>query len=410
MIAAPIPGVNPYGIPTVGTPLFNPPVIQEKPKTLEETHSPDIATKSINYLADYSGCGYWRMVWPEHLLNAHQKHVVHSTTMMCLDERWYQSTDSVRVQRQATPSQLKFIHLLRDFATRQNFRILYEIDDIVFREDIPDYNKFKPAFEDPSIRDSAMEIMKLCDEITVTNKFMQEYYRDKTGNQNITVIPNFPPKWWMGNYYRESQIQRNYRKHKRKPRIVYSASGAHFDVDNRVKQRDDFYHVNDVIIKTLNDFQWVFIGAYPLTLEPYVRSGQIEFHPWMRLYEYPEFLSKINPTMFIAPLVDNTFNKAKSDLKYIEACSYGIPIACQDLCTYEGAPYRFKTGDEMLDIVKHLTKNNFTKYMNESKAARCVAEKRWLELDQNIDMYAELYKLPYKSPERKNINSLAANR
>ena len=142
MIAAPIPGINPYGIPTAGTPLFNPPVINEQPKNVNETHSPDIATKSINYLADYSGCGYWRMVWPEHLLNAHQKHVVHSTTMMCLDERWYNSTDSVRVQRQATPSQLKFIHLLRDFATRQDFRILYEIDDIVFREDIPDYNKF----------------------------------------------------------------------------------------------------------------------------------------------------------------------------------------------------------------------------------------------------------------------------
>ena len=47
--------------------------------------------------------------------------------------------------------------------------------------------------------------------------------------------------------------------------------------------------------------------------------------------------------------------------------------------------------------------------MKESKAARDVAEKRWLELDQNIDMYAELYKLPYKSPERKCINSLAAN-
>ena len=113
--------------------------------------------------------------------------------------------------------------------------------------------------------------------------------------------------------------------------------------------------------------------------------------------------------MFIAPLSDNTFNKAKSDLKYIEACCYGIPIACQDLCTYEDAPYKFKTGDEMIDIVKKLTKNNYNKYMKESRDARAVADERWLELDKNIDMYAELYKLPYKSPERKCINSLAAN-
>ena len=65
--------------------------------------------------------------------------------------------------------------------------------------------------------------------------------------------------------------------------------------------------------------------------------------------------------------------------------------------------------DEMIDIVKKLTKNNYNKYMKESRDARAVADERWLELDKNIDMYAELYKLPYKSPERKCINSLAAN-
>ena len=42
--------------------------------------------------------------------------------------------------------------------------------------------------------------MGLCDEITVTCKFMKDYYTEKTGNKNITVIPNYPPKWWIGNY------------------------------------------------------------------------------------------------------------------------------------------------------------------------------------------------------------------
>ena len=188
--------------------------------------------RSINYLADYSGCGHWRMIWPEHLLNAHQKAVIHSTTMMVLDERYYENTLSVRVQRQATDHQLKFLKLLRNFANQKGFRIIYEIDDIVFSEDIPDYNKFKPAFEDPHIRQCAMEIMGLCDEITVTNQFMQEYYKSKTGNQNVTVIPNYPPKWWMGNFYDEQSVMQNYKRTRKKPRVVYSASGAHFDVEN----------------------------------------------------------------------------------------------------------------------------------------------------------------------------------
>jgi hypothetical protein len=298
---------------------------------------------------------------------------------------------------------------LRDFSSRKDFRILYEIDDIVFKEDIPEYNKFKPAFENPEIRDSAMKIMQLVDEVTVTNKFMQEYYIDKTGNKNITVIPNYPPKWWMGRFYDTDRIKTNYSKHRKRPRILYSASGAHFDVDNRVKQRDDFHHVNDAVIKTLKDFQWVFIGAYPLTLAPYVQSGQIEFHQWQRLYEYPELLYDLKPTMFVAPLADNTFNKAKSDLKYIEACCYGVPIACQDLCTYGDAPYRFKTGDEMVDQIKKLV-GNYTKYREASKASYKVADTRWLESDANIDKYAELYTHPYKSPKRINLNSLEENR
>jgi len=406
-----VPG-NQLGV--LGAPTHGLPVGSQVPQLPTPAPEPMIPPetgfdRSINYLADYSGCGHWRMIWPEHLLNAHQKAVIHSTTMMVLDERYYENTLSVRVQRQATDHQLKFVSLLRNFANQKGFRILYEIDDIVFSEDIPDYNKFKPAFEDPHIRQCAMEIMELCDEITVTNKFMQEYYMSKTKNQNVTVIPNYPPKWWMGNYYSEASVMQNYKRTRKKPRIVYSASGAHFDVENKVNQRDDFFHVNDTIVKTLHQFQWVFIGAYPLPLHPYVEQGLIEFHPWARLYEYPALLNSINATVFIAPLQDNTFNRAKSDLKYIEACCYGIPAVCQDICTYSNAPFRFTTGDDLIDQIRKITKS-FSAYKKYSREARDEANRRWLELDENIDKYGELYRHPYKSPERKFINSLEENK
>ena len=403
---------SPIGSPAgiVGAPIGS--VFNNKPQAAPKPNpvQPPEASfdRAINYYADYSGCGHWRMIWPEHILNAHQKFVIHGTTMMVLDERYYANTHAVRIQRQATPAQLNFIKFLKSIQVKYGFRIIYEIDDIVFHEDIPDYNKFKSAFTDTSIRDSALEIMRMCDEVTVTNQFMQQYYIDKTGNKNITVIPNYPPKWWIGNYYNEREVGSRFTKHRKKPRIIYPASGAHFDVENRVNQRDDFEHVNEVIAKTVDKFQWVFIGAYPLRLSELVKRGKIEFHSWQRLYEYPKLLHSLEPTMLIAPLQDNNFNKAKSDLKYIEACCYGIPVACQDLCTYENAPYRFTTGDEMIDRIKSCTKDRST-YMSISKQSRSVANKRWLEIDENNDKYAELYKLPYKDPKRKNINSLAAN-
>ena len=42
-------------------------------------------------------------------------------------------------------------------------------------------------------------------------------------------------------------------------------------------------------------------------------------------------------------LEDSNFNKAKSDLKFIEACAFGIPSVMQDLCTYDAAFHKFKT-------------------------------------------------------------------
>ena len=402
---------NPPGVPVAGLPVGSPfgaPVVQPKPPPSTPTQPENDLIRGMNYLADYSGCGHWRMIWPEQILNAHQKAVIHSTTMMALDERYYNDAKTVRVQRQATETQLRFIKLLREYSSRLGFKIVYEIDDIVFHEDIPDYNKFKTAFTDPVVRESALAIMQEVDEITCTCKFMAEYYADKTGNSNVTVIPNYPPKWWMGQYYDKDKIARNYRKTRKKPRVVYPASGAHFDVEGRVKYKDDFYHVNDVVRKTCNQIQWVFIGAYPIPLTDLVKQGKVEFHPWQRLYEYPALLDSLNPSLLIAPLVDSTFNRAKSDLKYIEACCYGIPFIGQDICTYQDAPYKFNTGDELIDQIKRIM-GNWSLYQKISKAGRQVADTRWLELDQNADKYYELYAFPYKDPRRKLINSLAEN-
>ena len=363
--------------------------------------------RALNYYADYSGCGFWRMIWPEHMLNAHQKLIVHGSTVMNFDERYFANIKSVRIQRQATEHQRDFVKFLRQLANKYNFRIIYEIDDIIFSEDIPDYNKFKPAFTNPKIREVSQEIMSMCDEITVTCDFMKQYYMSKTGNTKVTVIPNFPPEFWAGRFYRSNNVKDNYRKFcsgkHAKPRILYPGSGAHFDVENRVKQNDDFAHVRDVISKTVDKYQWVFLGGFPLPLQHLVKSGKIEFHAWKRLYEYPQMMHDLHANVMVAPLQDNNFNRAKSDLKYIEAGCLGLPAVCQDLDTYKNAPIRFKTGDEMIDQIDKLVKSP-TDYYEQSSRARGVAADRFLEVDANIDCYKELYTLPYGDSGRVNLS------
>jgi glycosyltransferase involved in cell wall biosynthesis len=362
----------------------------------------------LNYYADYSGCGHWRMIWPEQVMNAHSKAVVHGSTVMNVDPRYYVDVKGVRIQRQATPQQLEFVKWLRQLADKEGFRLIYEIDDICFSEDIPDYNKYKTAFTDPAIRKSAQEMMAMCDEITVTCPFMRDYYREKTGNKNVTVIPNFMPKFWIDRFYDHNRTMESFEKNKRKPRILYAGSGAHFDVENRVKQRDDFHHVVQVIANTVDEFQWVFLGAFPLSLRPLVDAGKIEFHPWRRLFEYGKGIYDLNVNMMVAPLEDNIFNRSKSDLKHIEACAFGVPIACQDMCTYENAPIKFKTGDEMVDQIRR-TLSDRKRYKALCRKGRQYAEMRWLEDDRNIDCYTELYQYGVDDPKRVNIGRYNLN-
>ena len=104
-----------------------------------------------------------------------------------------------------------------------------------------------------------------------------------------------------------------------------------------------------------------------------------------------------------APLIDSNFNRAKSDLKFIEGCCMGLPTICQDMVTYKNAFHKFKTGSELIDQIKFLTKDR-KKYIAESKKARRFGETRWLE--DNIGFYEELYKYPYGDPKREKINKL----
>ena len=392
----------PFGSPIITNPMMPSVATKLGPsKRKEYPHGQPDLPRSLNFYADYSGCGHWRMIWPELLLNCYQKGNVQGGTVMIGDESFYKGISTIRIQRQATDQQLSYIKWLTQLKKKIPFNIIYEIDDLIFIEDIPHYNKFRFAFEDPNIRKWSMEIMQLCDEISVTNKFMKDYYIEKTGNKNISVIPNFIPRFWMYRYYDLDKIKQSYQKHKRKPRIVYCGSGAHFDIANKIDQKDDFYHINDTIRKTVDKFQWVFVGGFPLTLRDLVKENKIEFHDWTTLVDYPRAISQLEATLFYAPLEDSNFNKAKSDLKFIESCAFGIPSICQDMCTYDTAFHKFKTGDDLVSKIEYLT-SDYKKYIKECKRARNYINGRWME--DNIGYYEELYSFPYADSRRKLIN------
>lgn len=358
--------------------------------------------RAVNYYADYGGCGWWRMIMPEMLLNISQKAVVTGLTTMVIDKpEFYRNVKTIRLQRQATPVQLEFLKYLKHFKQHHHYKIVYEIDDIIFKDDIPQFNRCKDAFVDPQIFQSSLEMMRMCDEITVTCQYMKDYYIEKTGNKNITVIPNYPMRMWMDNHYHPQKLIENFEKFKSKPRIGYVGSGTHFDVLNRTNQKDDFDHVINSIISSRKDFQWVFIGGFPLRCKPYIDSGEMEFIQWYPLADLWKAYTETNVNAVYAPLMDCTFNRAKSNIKFLESACCGVPGVFQDIVTYKDAFLRFRKGDDLIDMLKYLMKD-IDRYNLMSRSSRDYAESMWL--DSHIGEHLALYSTKYGSEERNKLS------
>ena len=393
-----IPGLKP-GIPAGFPALYY--------ASLNKVHTPPPAPiemaeatipRAINYYADQGGCGYWRMGWSEYLLNIKTKASIAGLTAMVLSENFYQNIKAIRIQRQATQNQKVFVQALKSITDKYKFKLIYEVDDIVFKDDIPDFNRCKDAFNDAEVVKNILDIISLTDELTVTCDYMKEYYASKTGHKKINVLPNYAPRFWLDRFYHPKRLTENFDKNKKRPRILYSGSGVHADIVNKTNQKDDFEHVVQQIIKARKDFKFVWKGCFPLSCKPFVDNGEMEFLPWSDLQSYPQGLYDANCNVSFASLQDNIFNRSKSNIKMIEAGALGMPGIFQDMCTYKDADLKFKTGDDLIDQLKFVTRDVQT-YMNFSQKGREFADTMWLE--DHLDEVMAVYFTEWGSKERQ---------
>jgi len=367
----------------------------------------------LHYCADQSGCAFWRLIWPANELLAHNKAVVMTLYQMVTLGQFYGGIDAVRLQRQCTEPQLEFIKFLRNVSdqmkkqTGKGFRIIWEVDDIVCpAEDIPDYNVCKSAFEGEKVHNILKEVVKYIDEMTVVSDFMRKHYQKHLNFDKITVIPNYAPKNWIDVSYDEIDIATKHNS-KRKPRVLYAGSGTHFDVANKVNQKDDFGHVVDAIIHDITvdkKYEWVFFGAIPLKLSKYVNSKDIEFHQWTAITDYSNKVKDLNVDFAIAPLKTNNFSRAKANIKLTESGMQGIPCIAQDIECYnsDGWDLLFNNAGQLFSIIDELWSDK-KKYTDASKKCREYSEK--FILSDHLDEFVLLYTTEYGDAKRKE-NSL----
>lgn len=353
--------------------------------------------------SDYNGTGQWRGIWPIETIwalgQAFQTKI-NIIDRVILDQNFYQNINMFMVQRLVNDAQMHFFNNLICTCS-QNFRFwtIYNIDDAMHYKDIVRYNRGYKGFKDEKSQENIKKMLNSADFVLTTTDYIKDYYhrRYDVPLENIIAIPNYLPRWLYGNKFIKDLSLKNFKDFKNKPRIGVVGSISHYNIENRYEDEngnivekieveengqkkivwkdldgneveakdykwinDDLDIILDCIKETVDDFRWVFFGYRPERLAEYFDSGKIEYHPGVPILEYQNMMQNLRLNAIVAPLQDGEFNRCKSNIKWLEACAFGIPLFAQNISTYSKYMPQQQLFNNSADLKEKLLKLKFS--------------------------------------------------
>lgn len=212
-----------------------------------------------------------------------------------------------------------------DMRARHQKPFLMEIDDYI--NDVPvenaGYEQMQPGSRRCRI---AMEQMRQSDALIVSTPYLAEQYKGR--NEHIYVIPNsMDLKAW------DAASQR---KTAGRLRIGWIGGGTHNADLEMVKPA-----LEEIVSKNENVWFYCIHGA-PKSFEGIPRFYWTR--KWSKINLYPRFMASFKFDIGIAPLVDNNFNRGKSNLRWLEYSALKVPCVASPLPDFVRSITEGKTG------------------------------------------------------------------
>ncbi len=253
--------------------------------------------------------------------------------------------------------------------------IVTEQDDNILNT--ADYNPAHESYQPGSyFREVAIEQMRLSDAMIVSTPYLKEVYAEHC--PHIYVMPNsLNFKVWDNAKIRKS---------KDCVRLMW-AGGASHDEDLRI--------IEPVVRKTLEKHPTVrfcLIHGVPAFLKGIDRVEAIL--QWTRIDRYPQFLASRGADIGLAPLVDNAFNRSKSNLRWLEYAGLKLPTIASNVGHFKETITTAEDGflcdseQDWLDAIDFLCHDeNARKKIgkNANKKARDL-----FNIDKNVHVYAKI--------------------
>lgn len=257
----------------------------------------------------------WVMWWQKDLSHYHpwQDHIVSDDALKkygVLEEMngMIANHDVIVWQSIHTPAALELFYAAKDaYPTKP---MLVEIDDNMLST--PEYNPASEAYRPGSLHTSlVIDQIKAADGMIVSTPHLKEVYSEYC--DQIYVVPNCIDFQDWGN------------DRKKKPGIrIGWAGGASHDLD--------LEQIRGVVTRTLEkhkNVKFVFVHGVPQWLKDI--EGVEVVKKFARIDKYPKFIAQQGFDIGLAPLVDNNFNRGKSNLRWLEYSSMGIPTVASNV-------------------------------------------------------------------------------
>lgn len=285
--------------------------------------------------------------------------------------------DAILFHRSHTEPQIKYI---KNCKNNTDALIVYTIDDWV--EKVP---KYSPHFKDvpPTVGKDIRKALAQCDRLIASTDIVANAY--SMSHLEITVIPNYLSYTLWSQIYNNNIIKRN--RFGIKPRIGWAGAMGHS------ADTDIFYE----IAQELGDeVQWVFIdsGEIPKGFN----HSNAEIHPTGLPKDFPLKYYSLGLDLALCPLIDNDFNRARTNLKVLENGACGYASIASDMHTFRDCPVtkvRFDVKEWVKAIRDKLS--NLDKLYEEGQKL-----KEWVwtnyKLEDHVNEYSQVL-----SPDRKGF-------
>lgn len=317
-------------LPTADLARFNQQVLQPNIAQNISEQTPPLAkiNKSlvIASSSDSAGCNFYRVMQPLTYLHGlfakEQKLEMVFSNNLIFQHDILMKTRSLFLQRLMSSFHVEQVKQLKSLQKKYGFKIIYEIDDYLFRgddigEEIPKYNMGSEGITD-GVRACCIEIMKMSDLITAPSQFLLDYI---TKNLKINVptyfLPNVAAQYSWG-----SQRKRPITEKIKVPKILVASSPCHYS--NQNKHKGDFDGAwSDYLNKNVREgkIQLTIMGGLPWFLEGV--KDKIKVVEWVNSFQHSQAMIGCRTDFLVAPLCENYFNSSKSDIKYVEASASG---------------------------------------------------------------------------------------